>query len=1070
MNDDLISSNLTDPESLTSEIRLLPLLCNIIAPGYELQRSGGWDILVSQATDLVRLALIPGNRELMVAANCGLLPSIQDIIHNSNGSHRVKACQILCVLSTDAKNCVSMASLKSDLLTFLLNIIREDKGEVRLLICEILKNFSSVDEICNSMIPRDQEVLSILLNVIREDKGEARIQACSVLQNISIVDEICVCMGSPDLGILPVLLDVIRQDNGKSLTIACRVLWNMSYADANRIPMASPGIGLLSVLIDLIRKDKGKPRTYACVVLQNLACAAENKISMMSPDLNLLSTLLDVVRDSKDESRSRACIVLKNLSSVIENKIRIASPSLGLLPVLVDVIREDKGDARAKACDLLSNLSLVETNCLIMAFPNLGLLPILMETIREDFSDARVYAMVTLHHLLLSIPGDQSIISTLETQFVTTFSHAWYISEEDILEYLNTSPECGLLHLLVRSIASDKDGRRGTRALDLKVLSIVSDEMESKVYLGAPDISLLPILRDIITVTEGSEREDSILILFSLTVADSPSLAYMVSTELGLLPVLLNVLNSVVGSLRIDLCSLLWNLAEHSSVEVAMRLIESKVHFTLVNILFLAGPDPKFWVDDHPKKILCFLMNLARFDFTASAIKSTGVINFLNQLISIDTGSERLKSIFCLALTVGRDEHSSDQFTASDLVLLSDVFSNTLASKGGQGYILGTFCIKLVVSAILAVSTSDLNRQLLVNAPEILGMLISVLKMFSSNSEPIELCGGGGQDLEAIVATVETLLQLSFAFEDDRDLQNSYMTPNYDIPNLLKQCIDIPPTGGRAKLPVSSIRTANILLKRLSSKSSSSVPGSPIVKYSGSRHVMVSYAWGTNKPLVVEFCTKLRILGADVWRDDDGSKVLQQMSGSTDDRMAEAIERSEAVIIFVSRSYKVSANCRAEAGYAHDLFKQGKLRLMFVMLEEDYHTRSSPDRVDAWLGLMIGSSLWYPMWEKGQVDSVAQSIFQLLQTDQAVLPPLPSTPGPLVAESVVGKIWSLIHDDKMMIDPSSMKIFLDSSGVLEKEMLNYCDEGAFQEMKMFLKPIPAKMFLKLVEEFNGIKL
>jgi hypothetical protein len=37
-----------------------------------------------------------------------------------------------------------------------------------------------------------------------------------------------------------------------------------------------------------------------------------------------------------------------------------------------------------------------------------------------------------------------------------------------------------------------------------------------------------------------------------------------------------------------------------------------------------------------------------------------------------------------------------------------------------------------------------------------------------------------------------------------------------------------------------------------------------------------------------------------------------------------------------------------EAKYANDRFKKGKLKLIYVMMNEKYHTRSSPESVDGW--------------------------------------------------------------------------------------------------------------------------
>lgn len=57
----------------------------------------------------------------------------------------------------------------------------------------------------------------------------------------------------------------------------------------------------------------------------------------------------------------------------------------------------------------------------------------------------------------------------------------------------------------------------------------------------------------------------------------------------------------------------------------------------------------------------------------------------------------------------------------------------------------------------------------------------------------------------------------------------------------------------------------------------------------------------------------------------EGSSIVPRMSGSMQDRMAEAIERSHTVIICVSREYKVSASCRLEANYAYQRQQKGSI-------------------------------------------------------------------------------------------------------------------------------------------------
>ena len=103
------------------------------------------------------------------------------------------------------------------------------------------------------------------------------------------------------------------------------------------------------------------------------------------------------------------------------------------------------------------------------------------------------------------------------------------------------------------------------------------------------------------------------------------------------------------------------------------------------------------------------------------------------------------------------------------------------------------------------------------------------------------------------------------------------------------------------------------------------------------------------------------------------------------------------MVIFVSRAYKESANCRLEANYAHSCAKDG-LKLIYVMCEEDYTTVSS-ERITGWLGLLIGQELWYPAW-KDPADA-AHKVAQKLgvSTSQSQTPGSPTRTTGLVKAS-----------------------------------------------------------------------
>ena len=56
--------------------------------------------------------------------------------------------------------------------------------------------------------------------------------------------------------------------------------------------------------------------------------------------------------------------------------------------------------------------------------------------------------------------------------------------------------------------------------------------------------------------------------------------------------------------------------------------------------------------------------------------------------------------------------------------------------------------------------------------------------------------------------------------------------------------------------------------------------------------------------------------------------------------------------------YKISPNCRQEGSYARQQEKKGKLKIIYVMMQEQYTTGSSPECVDGWLAIMVADKLW----------------------------------------------------------------------------------------------------------------
>ena len=125
-------------------------------------------------------------------------------------------------------------------------------------------------------------------------------------------------------------------------------------------------------------------------------------------------------------------------------------------------------------------------------------------------------------------------------------------------------------------------------------------------------------------------------------------------------------------------------------------------------------------------------------------------------------------------------------------------------------------------------------------------------------------------------------------------------------------------------------------------------------------HVMISYQWDAQEVLV-EVKNKLQASGYRVWMD------LEEMSGSTLDTMAKAVEDAAVVLVCVSQRYKESQCCRSEADYT---FKLGK-DIIPLMMQRNY-------KADGWLGILVGTKLWIDLQSKQDVDSGVRKLIKEL--------------------------------------------------------------------------------------------
>eukprot|EP01042_Synura_sphagnicola_P001817 gene1817-2132_t len=429
---------------------------------------------------------------------------------------------------------------------------------------------------------------------------------------------------------------------------------------------------------------------------------------------------------------------------------------------------------------------------------------------------------------------------------------------------------------------------------------------------------------------------------------------------------LIRVVDSDRGETRSWALGTLANLSNCHTLDndtVPTLLMKQGLHVAVLKILRDAGPDRDVWTQraewKYVAKANTILMNLSACDCAGKALRAEGAVDVALPIYRLaSNGCESLKALLTLSFLLGRQEasrrtksvagndtkgkiaqnerglppvtrgkESNDALEAEPSVFVVDgaavssllaIYRSVLDQEDGDGYTFGTFDHSVILKAFLCLSISDQNKRILVAGP-LLQYLCRSVRLFVEGKPALQSkyrsAGGGAEDVHSVDLAVETMLHLSFFFEDSGSLLAEYMVPS----------------TGEARPE---------LVKRLGEA--------------------------------------LSLAGYDVWRDETGSSLVAPMSGGTDERMAEAVEASSAIVVCVSRPYKERPNCRMEAKYANQLLKKGRLRILFVMMQMDYTTVSEPECCDGWLGIMIGDALWYPLWDESAVQTTASSIAAIL--------------------------------------------------------------------------------------------
>jgi hypothetical protein len=380
---------------------------------------------------------------------------------------------------------------------------------------------------------------------------------------------------------------------------------------------------------------------------------------------------------------------------------------------------------------------------------------------------------------------------------------------------------------------------------------------------------------------------------------------------------------------------------------------------------------------------LSILHNLSRYGLVDLDLKAAGTLTIAAAyMIAASSKMHRLfGSMIVVCLSAGNDSEENRALieTGQCIPHLCTILKSKLDGIRTEGI---SFCLSEVLQQVRFLTINDRNKEKLI-AEGVLQFLQRVLIEHNADVESIEEC-------------IQALLQLTFhsgAFEwmkvrmdgvfgdtirklcapqhNDNSSSESSEAEKQSQVQVGAQNLLFSLQGGIKKKPALD----HSLDSEVMEKNTDLAPKCKDDR--GQKHIMVSYSW-KQKSLVKSLVSDLQKKGFVVWRDEEGSVYAPSIQGNTAEAMAKAIETSFCVIICVSREYCLSANCRQEASYAWEFKRRGEIEIIYVMMDENYTTLSSPNRITGWLGFFVGQDLWYPSWDLASCQSTAEKIVTIL--------------------------------------------------------------------------------------------
>lgn len=680
-------------------------------------------------------------RNFLGSPESGLIPLLKTVIATKQGDSVMAALKVLSNIASYEDNAPYLCSQDVGLLPALKSIIipsqqnDESLNSQVLILCSLL---AANDHVRSDIASEDLGLLPILLSYITPSSAVANLElqmtVLEILSLLSLAQDNVHYLGSRELGLVSAVVSFVQQ-TASSLKlsaekIACRVkameiLCTLAEAsdDGIAIPLGCADLGLVSLLVTLLkhkplnRQTEDPTLTKTLDLLWCLSAAEENKLYMSSQDLGLVAELVTAVKDASSGAeqsymRQKALQIFKQLSDsadtkMVTNVVYMGSPDLGLVALLVHLASDaHRVEERHLSLQILLQLAAPQCNKLYFAHPDLGLLNVLLEIIRTH-------------------------------------------------EQEQTHPH-----------SSVAEGHRSKLACiaALELIEAMAQSPDNALYLGSPQLGLVPILTGIVNpahpAADAQLQSITMGILHHLAYLSLVNISYMSSPLFALIPSLVSFFHSTGNSakntvvadkaLQVKALVLLRHLCHLRSNFTAVLVIDGSI----VALLEMMRSIGQYSLQFEASSML--LLALARESEVAEVLRVSGAIDVVTPLID-GQDAQALTALLLLTFILARDEvlesgahpnsHRSTVLLQGQprlLEILLSVLANTLAGVGFDGstaptsssssvsnpastgtgtgsphvyeYSFGRFSLSILLSTLRALSISSSNRAALLAA------------------------------------------------------------------------------------------------------------------------------------------------------------------------------------------------------------------------------------------------------------------------------------------------------------------------------------------------------------------